>query len=157
LYQLGAAFWYASTHNKKLVISQYDEGNRHDSTNYHETLFPSVPLGVLNNPYVLKEKKEGAFFSFPHRSGDVLLDGYFQSELFWSSRKDEFSQLFSFPSLPTDLADLAEESLFLHVRRGDYLNNPEIYGLNLTSYYKRALSYFPDVPVILFSDDCRYL
>ena len=44
----------------------------------------------------------------------------------------------------------------LHIRRGDYVTNPNHNVLEL-SYYKKALSKFPDdVTVIVFSDDSEW-
>ena len=41
----------------------------------------------------------------------------------------------------------------LHIRRQDYLTNPNHCALDI-EYYERALAQFPDdVPVIVFSDD----
>jgi hypothetical protein len=40
----------------------------------------------------------------------------------------------------------------LHVRRGDYVSNPN-HPVQTSEYYREALSLLPDLPVIIFSDD----
>jgi len=41
----------------------------------------------------------------------------------------------------------------IHVRRGDYVNNPFYVDLSKTDYYEKALALFPDKKFLVFSDD----
>ena len=52
-----------------------------------------------------------------------------------------------------------ENSAFLHVRRGDYLNNPHIHTIQPISYYEEALTNLsPTIETIfIFSDDLEFV
>ena len=47
---------------------------------------------------------------------------------------------------------IVEDTISLHIRRGDYVSNPN-HPIQSISYYKKSLSKLPDLPVIVFSDD----
>jgi len=44
----------------------------------------------------------------------------------------------------------------IHVRRGDYVNNPFYVDLLKTDYYQRAMAEFPQAKFLVFSDDIEY-
>lgn len=44
----------------------------------------------------------------------------------------------------------------IHVRRGDYVNNPFYVDLMQTNYYERAMAEFPGAKFMVFSDDIEY-
>jgi hypothetical protein len=47
----------------------------------------------------------------------------------------------------------------IHVRRGDYVNNPFYVDLTQTDYYEKAMKEFPNKKFLVFSDDiewCKY-
>ena len=44
------------------------------------------------------------------------------------------------------------DAVALHIRRTDYITNPNHTCLSM-DYYKKALSYFKDDPVLIFSDE----
>lgn len=103
-------------------------------------------------------------------TGDVYLDGYWQSEKYFKDTRTEINKDFT-PKYGINGvvkrylgAIQATNSVGLHVRRGDYVdNNPRIgSGLNLTkiSYYLQAIKYISDrveTPVYyIFSDDLSW-
>lgn len=44
----------------------------------------------------------------------------------------------------------------IHVRRGDYVDNPFYVDLLKTDYYERAMAEFPQAKFMVFSDDIEY-
>lgn len=103
--------------------------------------------------------------------GDIGLDGYFQSERYFSdvraSLRDEFRPR---APLTAENARLAEAmctvpSVSLHVRRGDYASDPAtlaVHGLCSPAYYRGAvaalLERYEGLRFFVFSDDpswCR--
>ena len=89
---------------------------------------------------------------------DVDLQGYFQSEKYFLDIKEDIKKDFTFkqdilnPSL--DFVSQYDELICLHIRRGDYVDNPNYPLPSLDSYYKVALSIIgKDLPVLVFSDD----
>lgn len=102
----------------------------------------------------------------------VYLTGYFQSERYFEHVKKELRKELVFsPEITRGLsAKLRKqvddykrqiegtEAVSLHVRRGDYLEHPEIYGKSCTdAYYKKAVSYvrerYPEAHFFVFTND----
>ena len=88
---------------------------------------------------------------------EISLAGYFQSEKYFKHIEDEIRVDFSFKDEILEpckeMIDSIGEVISLHVRRTDYLTNPNhtILGLD---YYEQALNKFYDTSsVFVFSDD----
>ena len=94
---------------------------------------------------------------------NINLHDYFQTEKYFKNVEDIIRKDFEFkndikePCL--EITEHYEDFIFLHVRRGDYLNQPQYHPVCSLEYYQKALAEFPDdVPVFVFSDDldwCR--
>jgi hypothetical protein len=94
---------------------------------------------------------------------NVNLHDYFQTEKYFKNIEDVIRKDFEFkndikePCL--EIMNQYPNSIFLHVRRGDYLNQPQYHPVCSLEYYQKALQEFPeDVSVFVFSDDldwCR--
>lgn len=50
-----------------------------------------------------------------------------------------------------------KEHAFVHVRRGDYLNNPHIHYIQPLDYFRRAMEYISAKKVLVFSDDIAWV
>jgi len=88
----------------------------------------------------------------------VSIHGFFQTEKYFKHIRDELIQDFQFidevqKSCNDMMRQLEEPPIALHIRRTDYITNPNHNSLNL-SYYKEALTRFDDDAIVLvFSDD----
>lgn len=85
--------------------------------------------------------------------------GFFQSEKYFLNVEQEIRRNFTFKDEILQPCEEmidglgVDEVVGLHIRRQDYLTNPNHCALDM-SYYKKALKQFEyDVPVIVFSDD----
>ena len=92
------------------------------------------------------------------------LHDYFQSEKYFKNVEDIIRKDFTFKNdimaSCLEVMNEYEDPIFIHVRRGDYVNQPDNHPPLPVSYYKNALEkYFKDdTPVFVFSDDldwCR--
>jgi len=88
---------------------------------------------------------------------EISLAGFFQSEKYFKNIESEIREDFTFKSeILEPCKEMVEdvgEAISLHVRRTDYLENPNHTTLGL-DYYKKALDRFnPKLPVVIFSDD----
>lgn len=94
-----------------------------------------------------------------------ILSGYFQSLDYISLVEKELRDAFTFPKveekLKTFIKELPENAISLHIRRGDYLKWPEIYGGICTEkYYERAINYFKEKGLnnfVVFSNDPEWV
>ena len=97
--------------------------------------------------------------------GEVEVQGYFQSEKYFQDHSRTIREDFTFTApLDGDNAEMAQrmagcESVSLHVRRGDYVNNPEtaFIGTCRPDYYsncvRRILERVDSPRFFVFSDD----
>ena len=85
---------------------------------------------------------------------NVDLFGYYQSEKYFKHIEDEIRKDFSFKDELLDLCKtfITKDTISLHIRRGDYVTNPN-HPTQPINYYEKALSKLPNIPVIVFSDD----
>jgi hypothetical protein len=92
------------------------------------------------------------------------LHDYFQTEKYFKNVEEDIRKDFTFkndimaPCL--EVMNEYEDPIFIHVRRGDYVNQPENHPALPVSYYKNALEkhFKDDQLVFVFSDDldwCR--
>lgn len=98
---------------------------------------------------------------FNNCEDDVCLLGYFQTEQYFKSIENEIRQDFTFKNgilaACKDFIKRHEKPIALHIRRGDYLINPENHTNLGFGYYAKALAKFDaNRPVIIFSDDSEW-
>jgi Glycosyl transferase family 11 len=103
-------------------------------------------------------------------SGSVYLQGYWQSEKYFSDVADVIRADFSFkmPLSEANMQLVAQinnvEAVSLHVRRGDYVANPKTnatHGLCTLEYYRDAVRYISEriktPEFFVFSDDIEWV
>lgn len=92
-------------------------------------------------------------------------EGYWQDVRFYRAVEDVLKERFlGIDGYCADRALLDEirtsNSVFLHVRRGDYCNDPLYVNLCATDYYRQAIDYVkntvPDARFFVFSDDIAW-
>ena len=86
---------------------------------------------------------------------NVDLQGYFQTEKYFKQIEDEIREDFTFKEELLEMCKsfITEDTISLHIRRGDYVVNPN-HPTQDASYYEAGLAVLPeDIPVIVFSDD----
>lgn len=104
------------------------------------------------------------------QTGDIYLDGYWQSPLFFNDIRPTLLKDFSLRDpLPDSGAAFASnmdscQSVSVHVRRGDYASNPRVlkeFGVCSVAYYQSAIAAirtrFPDAVFFVFSDDMEWV
>lgn len=81
----------------------------------------------------------------------AIPDIYLQDPMHFERYKHEIKHLYGQGIIPI-------EQVAIHVRRGDYVNNPFYVDLTQTDYYDKAIKLFPNDTFLVFSDDipwCR--
>jgi hypothetical protein len=134
--------------------SGVDEWREHQLIK-HFKLDPDLKICHVDNQNLYEEK-------FYHFDPELLLNcpdgvdlkGFYQTDKYFSHIRDELLKDFSFKD---NFEKPLEKYVSLHVRRGDYLNNPQHHPTCSVEYYLKALE-ITGGPVVVLSDDidwCR--
>lgn len=93
---------------------------------------------------------------------DVSLDGYFQTEKYFSHIRDEILEDFTFRKEYLEpckeyIDSLDQSPIFLHVRQSDNIGREEYHPILPISYFEDALSnWSDDTPCFVFTDDLEW-
>lgn len=119
--------------NSNSIISEY----RYDETSYKHSEIPYVK--------------------------NLFINGYFQSEKYFQKNKREVTNLFFINEQDIEFLiskykeiDL-NETVSIHVRRGDYLRFSDIHPICEIEYYKKAMNFFPNKNFIFVSKDMDWV
>jgi hypothetical protein len=167
MFQIAATYALAMDNDDECVF-------RHQVSNQHGTPSIDNTNGILSrvNFAMISDFNPQHFYREPHFHynkipyiNNLLIDGYFQSEKYFSHRREDIINLFS----PTEEVNeyltskyshlFANETIGVHVRRGDYLSLPNHHPVCDIEYYEKALSLFTDdkkYDIIMFSDDVKW-
>lgn len=135
------------------------------------------PLGIISKLYRLTNQKlfKNYYVDWHpeifNKKDNIYLEGYFQSEKYFSNCFDKLrKELILKPNLYQEIELEAKKihsnpnSVSLHIRRGDYVENPKARRFHLVcniSYYKRAIATMqkkiPELHLYIFSDDPNWV
>jgi hypothetical protein len=160
LFQVGFIYCYGKKFNKNIGYIE-DDINHLSKINYLKEVYPFLKSIQLNNPKIIQEEFCD-FSSFVHNKffdGDIIFKGYFQNEKYFYEYSNELKNLFKFPKLNMEIK---KNSIFIHVRRGDYVDSSRagFHFVDLTEYYKKCIEFIKkkvDLKIIyVISDDIYY-
>ena len=156
LFQIAAGYSIAKQIGTEFVIPDWK----------YRKIFPNVKID--NDVSISKIYTEPSFtYSKPPVElfqGNVQINGYFQSDKYFSSREDILA-LFEFSDYINSMTDIAEKQLninvkdyiSIHIRRGDYVNLQHFYeNLSNTEYYIDSINKCGEKKFIVFSDDIDF-
>lgn len=114
-----------------------------------------------------RERMDGYYDESIMSKRNIFLTGYWQTEKYFSQIRKQLLVDFTFPKTCNEWEMRMEQQIWkskaisIHIRRGDYLNNVEVYGNICTEeYYKKAIRYIRkhvQEPVFfVFSDDVEW-
>ncbi len=132
------------------------------SGNLFRTLFPPA-----RNYKIIKDQETGFDPSvFNLEKGTLIFEGYWQSFKYFDPYQDVIKSELTFKKEPSvENANILEEiksvqSVAVHVRRGDYVNNPkckDLHGTCSLEYYQKANNYLEQNVIkphfYIFTDD----
>ncbi len=117
---------------------------------------------------LIEEKLSYQKYKVHSDSKILFIDGYWQSALYFKSIEKMIKEKFEFPPLPEleknkyGIDILETNSVSIHIRRGDYLNekNKKIYCICGEDYYSKSISHIlrkvNNPKFYIFSDDVEW-
>lgn len=166
LFQIAVAYAYGLDFKKNLILTTDDSVKVHNHLlTYKSNILSNV--NMVNNingiNYKIYNEPEFNYNELPEISGNVYLNGYFQSDKYFLKYEKEIRHLFKFPeeyvkTIKNKYIDLFnKKTCSLHVRRGDYLSKPEYHPTQSVSYYEEAIKHIEgEFRLVIFSDDIEW-
>jgi hypothetical protein len=148
LFQIAASKSFAWQNNLDCYIPPHSE-DPSKWPSYFPHLSSSPPQS--NNFFDYKEPA-GGYHPIPYYP-NIKLDGYFQSEKYFSMCRQPLIKLLNIPWHPKS------GYVSIHVRRGDYLNHSDKHPVVTEEYLTMAIEYFIErgySKFIMFSDDIAW-
>lgn len=140
LFQIAATISYALTHGKKYSFPHWPYSQ------YMATPLPSP----APDSYSVYAEPNFNFSPIPGISGNVSLNGYYQSEDYFAAHKEQILTQFTFNKAITNRCQFIIKGVrqtnsnaaicSVHFRFGDYVGNPFYNNLSETMYYFNAIT-----------------
>lgn len=170
MFQIATALSFAFDNTCEFVVSlergifKSLDGKEYPPTMYKDNIFRYIKFVDTIENFDTWNEVDYNYKKIRHDfSKNLLLNGYFQSEKYFKHNRQLVLDLFR----PTDdiktkikekYGHLLENSVAIHVRRGDRVQLSNIMPLCDVEYYKKALLFFHDVKnVLVFSDDIEWV
>ena len=184
MFQLSAGYAASKKYGCPLYIKKQEDRNHHQNmVNYYDsiffmmgthltekeyedtkkTLFPEAKNYIHNHIYQFMVSTEA--YSLDNLTIPVIFNQYFQYYPPLKSVEQDLQQIF-LKGLKKHRDRIQEEnpdqnwnkSIFLHIRRGDYLNYPDRHPVTGLDYYEKCISLINKKSTIfVFSDDVQWV
>lgn len=152
------------------IPTQYYHENKHSTIDYNKNIFRffgnHIPFYFQDCKKYYKDWNKGGFLEWSPSeiSTGSVLNSYFQYYPSIKPYENELRYLFlsGLQEYYPRYSIVSERTAFLHIRRGDYLNNPHIHFIQPMRYYavciEQLLKRNPNISKFyIFSDDIEYV
>lgn len=172
MFQIAAAYGHAKDCDQDFAIDYnitHHSGQGHPHVKYKDNLYKNIPQkSFKGSDFVIYNEPTFKYKKIQDTGKDTIIDGYFQSELYFKKYRNDIADLFSFPedivSQVNDKITKIKDSfkvdqlVCVHVRRGEYLKLPNIHPVQSPTYYKIAMNKFDKdkTGFVVISDDMRW-
>lgn len=163
LFQVAATLATAQDKGKKPIFPPKTNQSCSRKISYNDTYFHK--LERTNHPLNYPMFKENGFDYKPiNIKNDTKLFGYFQSEKYFNHHRKYILDTLTLPEKLKETLDNKytnivnkDNTVSIHVRRGDYLNLQEFHYVQTLDYYVNAIKRFDDNSMfVIFSDDINW-
>lgn len=140
LFQIAAVIGYAEKHKQEWAFSDWE---------YSKHFKIPINPNIFEIKTVIEDPDSLSYVNIPeyhNNMGNVNLHGYFQSEKYFIDSKNIILDAFRTEETNIDAG-------FIHIRRGDYLNNPDFHTNITLDYYKNNMDEQGFEKYLCFSDD----
>lgn len=167
MFQIAATYALARRNNDTCSFNFINchtplQGN--PSGKYKNNLLRNVFENIDFQPRVYFREEAFAYEELPYAEG-LCLVGFFQSEKYFIDYKDEIVNLFHLSQNDVETVHnfinyserFDKPITSVHVRRGDYLQNPDFHVPCTVEYYKEAMEEIGDSYFFFVSDDMDWV
>jgi hypothetical protein len=180
MFQIASGYGIAKDNDMNFIIInssiiKRDFTHIADNNMLFETIFSQFPntelkyiKDISNLGHLFKEEEKDCFIFKPKSfDADVILSGYFQNETYFNRYKEELLYFFKTTNEYERLkkifcnknGSVFKNSYFIHVRRGDYVNNA-LHEIDYDAYYTKAIQTIlesdAEAHFFIFSNDIEY-
>ena len=162
LFQISTTFSLAQSNNDQSVFNLdacYTPMQGNKASKYKDTIFKNLNISTS----IVRESlyTEPIFSYTPIQySKNLCIDGYFQSEKYFSQYYDELLTFYNLnykvDEIKEFLSKLPRPITSIHVRRGDYIPFQNIVVLLDFEYYKRSMDVLKSNTYLIFSHDFEW-
>jgi hypothetical protein len=164
LFQIAAGQSVAWRDNKEFVCFLHSIQRIHtDISIYYNNILRNVNFINNNIDFPMYEEPFFHYKEIPIVEHSLTIDGYFQSEKYFTNYIEDIRNLFKIDSVTKEYLEnkykniLSENTCSIHVRRGNYLNLQNFHPVQSIEYYKKAIDFFSaDITFLIFSDDINW-
>lgn len=165
MFQIAAAKAHALKNNTEFKVCEAGHALPYQGfkfKKYKDSIFRNIPT-IDSIPKKISRYHEPHFHYKPiPNSKDLFIVGYFQSEKYFKAHEDDIKDMFSMPRnikeyIYEKYPRISDNSVSLHVRRGDYVGLQGYHGLQNIDYYKQAIEHIGQKEnIYVFSDDIKW-
>lgn len=120
------------------------------------TELPTENVNTIEYPFEFSNKDIG--------NKNIFIDGFFQSEKYFEHNRKEILKLIDFSFISKNYINEKynfignKKTTSIHIRRGDYVNYPNLHPTQSLEYYKQSIDILKDRTdlFIVFSDDINW-
>ena len=161
MFQIAASYSLAYNNGDSVIFDDGSSVTVHKHiTNYNNNILRNI---VFGKPVVTVVYNEPCFHyqRIPYNQ-NLKINGYYQSEKYFSTNKDQILKLFSIDEKSKNYIDnkygeiLEQKTCSIHIRRGDYLGLPNHHPTCSLDYYNKAISQMDVDKFFVFSDDINW-
>jgi len=165
LFLIATALSYAQKHNTEAIFPKWDIPKKDTNKTPRDIFENPIEFGNVCTPKNFFAETGFHYNEIPYQE-DLAITGFFQSEKYFKESRQLI--LFHFApreNLRYDLSyrnkDILENSVSLHIRRGDYLNLSDHHPTQVADYYAHAVSTIEAKGnkvenILVFSDDIAW-
>tara|TARA_R110000823_G_scaffold311775_1_gene437886 strand:- start:10938 stop:11678 length:741 start_codon:yes stop_codon:yes gene_type:complete len=159
MFQISATISHAIAHKIRPVFNFKSAQQVHENIDsYGNNIFRKITNAKFRIDGVYKEPHYH-YNAIPLNRGNIILDGYFQSEKYFHPHSKVIRMIFSEDTETKNYIDdkylklLDSDTCSVHIRRKDYLNLQEFHPIQTINYYNKAMAMIGKKRFIIFSDD----
>ena len=165
LFQISTGYSLSLKHDMDFIVDlTYYHGGHKFIGRYMTNFLRKIKFSSSHLLYPAIFETRFDYQELPECVGNTKLNGYFQSEKYFKSHRNEILNLLEIDETTKDkisskYSDILSKNntCSIHVRRGDYLGLPNHFQILTVEYYKNAISNFDENTLFLiFSDDIRW-